>query len=95
MRKANVMCFTETFLQPQQQLVGNDLPMQEECMVFRMDRLQTSSEDLTKGGIMMICPKALHPVRISIHHPPQLEVVSVTAISTHSDCKMCIVTVYR
>ena len=42
MKHVNVMCFTETFLWPQQQLEDNKLPMQEVCMVFRLDRVQTS-----------------------------------------------------
>ena len=39
MKQADIMCFTETFLQPQQQLEHN-LPMQEECVVFRCDSVQ-------------------------------------------------------
>ena len=82
MRQANIMCFTKTFLQPQQQLVDNHLPMQEECMVFRLDCIQTSCEDIAKGGIMMVCSLSLQPVRINIQRPTQLEVVSITAHST-------------
>ena len=44
MKHANIMCFTETFLQPQQQLEDSKLTMQEECMVFRLDRMQTSKQ---------------------------------------------------
>ena len=95
MRQVNIMCFTETFLRPQQLLEDSKLPMQEECIVFRLDRIQTSNEDLAKGGIMIVCPSALHPVRIDIQRPPQLEVISITASSTHSNSRMCILTVYR
>ena len=95
MKHANIMCFTETFLRPQQQLEENRLPMQEECMVFRLDRIQTSSDNLAKGGIMMVCPKSLQPVRISSQRPPNLEVVGITVKSNHSGCTMCILTVYR
>ena len=49
MKQANIMCFTGTFLRPQQQLMNNKLPMQEECMVFRLDRMQLNSEDLNQG----------------------------------------------
>ena len=52
MKHANIMCFTETFLRPQQELDRSQLPMQEDCM----DRVQRNSEDLAKGGIMIICP---------------------------------------
>lgn len=38
MTQANIICFTETFLRPWQQLEGSHLPMQEECIVFRLDR---------------------------------------------------------
>ena len=95
MRQANIMCFTETFLRPQQQLEDNHLPMHEQCMVFWLDRLQTSNEDLAKGGIMIVCPSSLQPLRINIQGPSQLEVVDTTACSTHSGCRMCILAVYR
>ena len=71
MKHANIMCFTETFLRPQQQLENNKLPMQDECMVFRLDRIQTNSDNLAKGGIMIVCH------RISSQRPPQLEVVGI------------------
>jgi hypothetical protein len=95
MKQANIMCFTETFLQPQQQLDDNILPMQDECVVFRLDRMQSSSDNLAKGGIMMVCPRSLQPVRIGTRRPPQLEVVGITATSTHSSCRICVLTVYR
>ena len=44
---------------------------------------------------MIVCPSALHPVRINVQRPPQLEVISITASSTHSNCRMRILTVYR
>ena len=88
-----ISCFTETFLQPQQQL--DKLPMQEECIVFRLDREQRNTEDLAKGGILMVCPQSLQPVSISNQRPPQLEVVGITATSIHSGSRMCILTVYR
>ena len=95
MQQANIMCFTETFLQPQQQLEHNQLPMQEECMVFRLDRQQTSRNDLTKGGIMIACSTSLQPVRIDTQRPSQLEAVSIIATSTNSGCRMCILAVYK
>ena len=59
MKKVNIMCFTETFLRPWQQLEDNYLPIQEECMVFILDCRQASSQDLAKGGIMIVCLKSL------------------------------------
>ena len=82
-------------LQPQQQLENTFLPMKEECTIFRLDRTQTRSGDLAKGGIMIVCPSSLQPIRINIKRLTQLEVVSITAHAIHSDCKLCLVTVYR
>ena len=95
MLQANVMCFSETFLSPHQHIEHDYLPMQGECMVSRLDRLQTNSEDLAKGGLMIVCPRSLQPVRISIHHPSQLEVVRIMITYTHSGCTMCVIAVYR
>ena len=93
--ETDIMCFTETFLQPQQQLDHHHRPMQKECMIFRLDRLQTSSEDLAKGGIMIVCSSSLQPIRVNIQRPPQLEILSIIATSTNLGCRICIVTVYR
>ena len=57
--------------------------------------MNRESEDLAKGGIMVVCPESLQPVRIGNQRPPQLEVVTIMATSTHSGCSMCIVAVYR
>ena len=95
MRQTNIMCFTETFLRLHQHIEHNYLPMQDECQIFRLDRLQISNEDLAKGGIMIVCPRSLQPIRINIQHPPHLEVVSIMATSTHSGCTMCIMAVYK
>ena len=45
MRQTNIMCFTETFLKPHQHIECNSLPMQTNCQIFRLDRMQTSNED--------------------------------------------------
>ena len=95
MRQVNIMCFTETFLQPGQHLESSHLPMTDECTVFRQDRIQTSTEDLAKGGIMIVCPSSLQPVRMNVPHPPQLEILNVETISTHSGGRMRIIAVYR
>ena len=97
MKQVNIMYFTETFLQPGQLLESSHLPMTDECTVFRHDhdRVQTSTEDLAKGGIMIVCSTALQPVRVNVPHPPQLEILSVETISTHSGGRMRIIAVYR
>ena len=95
MKQVNIMCFTETFLQPGQHLESSHLPVTEECTVFRQDRIQTSTEDLAKGGIMIVCPSSLQPVRMNVPHPPQLEILTVKTSSTHSVGRMCIIAVYR
>ena len=69
--------------------------MTEECTVFRQDRIQTSTEDLAKGGIMIVCPSSLQPVRMNVPHPPQLEILTVKTSSTNSVGRMCIIAVYR
>ena len=37
MTQVNIMCFTETFLQPGQHLESSHLPMINECTVFRQN----------------------------------------------------------
>ena len=93
-RQVNIMCFTETFLQPGQHLESSHLPMTDECTVFRQNRVHTSTEDLAKGG-MIVCPSSLQPVRMNVTHPPQLEILSVETISSHSGDRMCIIAIYR
>ena len=84
MKHANIMCFTETFLQPQQQLEDDKLPIQEVYIVFRLDCEQRNNEDLAKGGILMVCPQSLQPVSINHQRPPQLELVGITVTFIHS-----------
>ena len=92
MRQANIMCFTEIFLRPHHHIEQHHLPIQDECLIFRLDCQQTSTEDLSKGGVMIICPKLLQPVSQT---PPQIEVVSIIANSINSNCQVCVVAVYR
>ena len=87
------MCFTETFLRPDQRI--DHLPLQSECLVFRLDRLQASINDVAKGGIVILCSKSLQPVQICIEHPSQLEVLSIMAYSTNCDYRIRIVAVYK
>ena len=95
MRQTNIMCFTETFLTSHQQIDHQYLPIQEECVIFRLDREHNTIEDLYKGGVMIICPKSLKPVRISIHTQPQFEVVAIIATTLNSNEQICVVAVYR
>ena len=44
---------------------------------------------------MIVCPSSLQPIRINVERLTQLEVVSIIAHAIHSDCRMCLVTVYR
>ena len=69
MKQANIMCFTETFLRAEQDLEHTKLPMQEKCMIYRLDREERNCADLANGGIMVVCPESLQPVRIS-HQTP-------------------------
>ena len=84
--QTDIMYFTETFLRPQQELEANL------CTVFRLERQQTSSQDLAKSGIMIICLKSLKPIRIEIQRPSELEVVSIMVTSVHSARQICAVT---
>lgn len=95
MSYANIMCFTKTFLRHQQEFEDDYLLMRGNSIGFRLVCIQTSTEDLAKGGIMIVCPHSLKPIRINIHHPNNLQVVSITATSTHSGCRICIVAVYK
>ena len=61
MSHANIMCFTETFFKPHQHIGGDLLPNEEDSEIFRLDRVATSSQDLSNGGIMIVCPSSLLP----------------------------------
>ena len=92
----NIMCFTETFFHSHQIIERGYVPVQG-GVVFRLDRLQTTSESLARGGIMIVCLPSLKPVRLTIgHHPSELEVLGIKITPNH-DCiySMCVVAVYR
>ena len=93
MSHVDIMCFTETFLRPDQH-VGDIFPNMEGSKVFKLDRVATSSRDLSNDGIMIACATSLVPISVNISHPPLLEIKSIT-ITTCSNLKMCIVAVYR
>ena len=88
------MCFTETFLKPHQHISG-DLLLNKECtQVFRLDRVTTSGQDLSNGGIMITCATSLLPESTNISHPTLLEVKSVI-LTPRPNLRICVVTVYR
>ena len=90
---ADIMCFTESFLKPHQHV--NSLTLNgESSILYRYDRVTTSSQNLSNGGVMIACASSLQPHSISIQHPPSLEIVSIM-VSTHRDLQMCVVVVYR
>ena len=91
---ANGMCFTEMFLKPHQQIDVNLLLANESCQFFRLDRVTTSTQDLSNGGIMIACAASLYPESVHVLRPPVLEANSIT-ITTGSNLKMCVVAVYR
>ena len=97
MKNANIICFTGTFLRPYQDIERTFIHNQDDYQVFRMDRLQIRSEDLARGGVLMIvCPTLLQPVRINIQCRSRLEMYFGNLHArTHSGSRMCIVAVYR
>ena len=94
MNRVDIMCFTETFLKPHQDVSGH-LMLNKECtQVFKLDRVTTSSQDLSNGGIMIACATSLLPESTNISHSTSLEVKSVT-LTSHCNLKICVVAVYR
>ena len=90
---ADIMCFTESFLKPHQNVSSLTLNG-ESSVLYRCDRVTTSSQDLSNGGVMIACASSLQPQSISIQHPPSLEIVSIM-VNTHPDLQICVVAVYR
>ena len=70
MRHANIMCFTETFLKPHDHIELDCLPMLGQCSLFRLDRVEACTEDLSKGGVMIVC---LQPRRSPFPHHSTLK----------------------
>ena len=89
----NIMCFTETFLRPSQSVCGLTLNG-ESSVVYRADRMASRTQDISNGGVMIICAESLDTLPFNINHATTLEVVSVCA-NTHSGIQICIVAVYR
>ena len=72
----NIMCFTETFLKPSQS-VNNLILNGESSAVYRTDRVSSSTQDLSNGGVMIVCADSFNPQPTNIQHPAALEVVSI------------------
>ena len=75
----DVMCFTETFLTPQQS-VGNIVVNKQPAQVYKLDCPTTHPQDLGKGGIMVACVESLQPEEVSIHNHGHLEVKTISLI---------------
>ena len=89
-----IMCFTKTYLKPHQ-CTRDDLFLNADVSeVFRLDRVNTSSQDLSNGGVMIACATPLLPECTKISHPALLEIKSIVA-TTHSSLRVCIVAVYQ
>ena len=89
----NIMCFTETFLKPSQSV--NSLILNgESSAVFRTDRVSSSTQDLSNGGVMIVCADSFNPQPTNIQHPATLEVVNIL-VNTQRHNQVCVVAVYR
>lgn len=62
--------------------------------MFRLDHIATCSQDLSNGGIVIVCARSLLSENTNILHPTLLEMKSIT-ITTHSNHRMCVVAVYQ
>ena len=89
----DVMCFTETHLKSHHDVSSLTLNGKSSIM-YRCDRVPSSAQDLSNGGVLIACASSLHPVRTSIQHPPTLEIVSIV-VSTQTGHRICVVAVYR
>ena len=67
MRQCNILCFSETFLNPHINIQQDQLPIPDDCEVYRLDRQHTDDAALSKGGVMIVCPRILQPTRLQIH----------------------------
>ena len=84
----DVMCFTETFLKPCPHIASLPLSCSSSAQ-FRFDR--DVSQDLSNGGVMIVCASHLMPHTVSLQHHRDLEIVSI--LVNHQ--QLCIVAVYR
>lgn len=89
----DIMCFSETFLKPHQQITNDLLPNTHTSVIFRLDR-SSSTLDLNNGGIMITCAPSLLPESISVSHSALLEILGIV-ITPHSSLRMFVIVVYR
>ena len=88
----NIMCFTETFLKPNQNV--NLLLKNDSTVVYRADRVTSNTQDLSNGGVMIVCAKSLNPKLVTIQHPDTLEILCIH-VNTCTGGQMYVITVYR
>ena len=88
----DVICFSEAWLSPEQQINADILPV-DKAVVFRLDREEvTGMEDVSHGGVMMLVNPNLKPKRIAIKLD-RMEMLAVTIFT--GTIGFNIVTVYR
>ena len=85
----DIMCFTETFLTPQQ-MITSMLLHGEAAQVYRLDCVTEDTQDFRKGGITIVCCTSFHPEEVNISHPAQLEVKTAQSIG-----KIYVAVIYR
>lgn len=97
MKQCNILCFSETFLNPHINIQQDQLPIPDDCEVYRLDRQHTDDAALSKGGVMIVCPRILQPTRLQIHAHilNHLETVAITATSPYTDKMLCVVALYN
>lgn len=89
----DIMCFTETFLKPHQRI--NSLTVNSASFtLYRCDRVSTTTQDLSNGGVMIACSSSLCSQHIDIQYPPSLEITGIE-ISEQNNVQLYIVAVYR
>ena len=90
---SNIMCFTEPFLKPHQN-ISSPMLNGESSVLYRCHRVTTSNQDLSNCGVMIACASSLCPQCTSIPHPPILEVESII-VTTRSNVMICVIPVYH
>ena len=89
----HIMCFTESFLKPNQG-VSNLILNGESSVMYRCDRMTTSTQGLSNGGVMIACRSSLLPRCTGKPHSPSLEVESII-VDPCPNLRMCVIVVYR
>ena len=82
-----IMCFTETFLKPHQNVSGPVLNG-ESSVVYRFDRPTTNTQDLSNGGVMITCASSLQSQCINIHTLPHWKYQEFYLV--HTSTSVCV-----